>query len=107
VTDAARRGDALAREILEEAGVVLGVGIVNLLHLFDPALVIIGGGVMQAGDLIWEPMRRIVETRAMPVYRRTFRLASPALNDNAGLFGAAALAFDLVSLTPSQRTSPS
>ncbi|MBI4758508.1 MAG: ROK family protein [Chloroflexi bacterium] len=88
---AARQGDRLARQILEHAGENIGVGVVNLLHLFNPRLVIIGGGVANAGELLLEPIRRTVQERAMEVFRRNVRIVPAALGDDAGLYGAVAL----------------
>ena len=92
VTDAARQGDPFAAAILRRAGEVTGHGLVNLAHLFDPDLLILGGGVMQAGDLILEPARAVFATYAMPNYRRTCRITTAALGDDVGLYGAAVLA---------------
>jgi glucokinase len=92
VTAAARDGDAVARAILERAGTVIGFGLVNLAHLFDPELIILGGGVTLAGDLVLAPARAIFAAHAMPNYRRTCRIVLAALGDDVGLYGAAALA---------------
>ncbi|MEW6232294.1 MAG: ROK family protein [Chloroflexota bacterium] len=91
VERAARQGDRLAQQILERAGENIGVGVVNLLHLFNPRLVIIGGGVANAGELLLEPIRRTVQERAMEVFRRNLRIVPAALGDDAGLYGAVAL----------------
>jgi len=93
VEEAARDGDRLAVEVMEEAAASLGVGVVNLLHLFDPQLVIIGGGVARGGEMVLEPVRRVIAERAMPPYRDVPVVAS-ALGDDAGLVGAVALALD-------------
>jgi glucokinase len=92
VTDAAQQGDALARAILHRAGEITGYGLVNLAHLFDPALIILGGGVTNAGDLVLAPARAIFDANAMPNYRRTCRITLAALGDDVGLYGAAAYA---------------
>jgi glucokinase len=92
VTAAAHQGDPLARELLDRAGTVTGFGLVNLAHLFDPDLIILGGGVTHAGDLLLGPARAIFATHAMPNYRRTCRIVLAALGDDVGLYGAAALA---------------
>jgi glucokinase len=91
VAEAARRGDTLAAGIMRRAGTVTGFGLVNLAHLFDPDLLILGGGVMQAGDLILAPAQSIFNKHAMPNYRRTCRITLAALGDDVGLYGAAAL----------------
>ncbi|MBI2863060.1 MAG: ROK family protein [Chloroflexi bacterium] len=92
VVDAAKGGDAIAREIMSVAATYLGVGVTNLLHLYNPGMVIIGGGVSNAGDLLFEPVRQVVAQRAMPTYREGLAIAPTALGDDAGLLGAAVLA---------------
>jgi len=93
VTDAAKAGDALAAELLAHAGFYIGVGVVNLLHLFNPGRVIIGGGVSFAGDLLFEPIRRTVAERATPIFLKGVDIVPAALGDDAGLLGAASLVF--------------
>lgn len=87
---AARAGDPLAREVLEKAATYLGIGVLNLVHIFNPQAVIIGGGVSQAGDLLFEPVRRLVAQRAMPNFRKV-QILPAALGDDTVLYGAVAL----------------
>jgi glucokinase len=89
---AAAAGDRLAAAVVERAMWRLGMGVVNALHLFDPALVILGGGVTNAGRLVFDPVERAVVRLAMPAFRQT-PVVRAALGDDAGLYGAAALAF--------------
>lgn len=93
VEQAARSGDPLAQEIMAEAGTLIGVGLVNLIHIFNPKLIVIGGGVSNAGDLIFKPARRLIAQRAMPPYRE-IEIVPAALGDDAGLLGAVALVLD-------------
>ena len=91
VTEAAKRGDAVARQILERAGFYIGLGLVNVIHMVEPQRIIIGGGVSQAGDLLFAPLRRTVEERLMsPVYRGV-EIMPAVLGDDVGLLGAVAL----------------
>ncbi|MBM3134212.1 MAG: ROK family protein [Chloroflexi bacterium] len=91
VTRAAHAGDVVARRIMRQVGEYIGVGVVNLLHLFNPRLVIIGGGVaMGAGELLFGPIREMVQERAMEIYRPT-RIVPAGLGDDVGLLGAVAL----------------
>ena len=89
VAEAARSGDYLAMAVMRTAATNLGAGIVNIVHIFNPELVIIGGGVSEAGDLILEPARQIVTERIMPDY--TVRILPATLRDYSGLLGAVAL----------------
>lgn len=93
VEAAARTGDRLAAEVMEKAATYLGIGVVNLVHLFNPQAVIIGGGVSQAGDLLFGPVKRTVVERAMPNFRKVQILPS-ALGDDVGLYGALALVLE-------------
>lgn len=91
VAAAALAGDPLAVEVMERAARAMGVGIVNLLHLFDPRLVVVGGGVSHSGETWWGALRAEVERRAMPIYRQGLQIVPAALGDDAGLYGAAAM----------------
>jgi glucokinase len=63
----------------------------NLVHLYNPSLIAIGGGVSNAEDLIIEPIRRFVAQQAMPDYLRGLRIIRSDLGDDVGLLGAVAL----------------
>jgi glucokinase len=82
-------GDALA--LYERIGTLLGVGIANLVNIFNPELVVVGGGVAAAGDLLLEPARRQVARQALRPQRDEVRIAPARLGEDAGLVGAAAL----------------
>lgn len=90
VAQAAQGGDPLANSIFKEAGFYIGLGITNLLHILNPELVIIGGGVSKAGDLLFDPIKETVKARAMLSYQEGLRIVSAALRDDVGLLGAAA-----------------
>lgn len=93
VGEAAARGDALAIQVLERAGSLIGIGIVSMLHTFNPSIVILGGGVSKTGDLLFEPIRRTVAERVMrPEY--LVPIVPAALGGDVGLLGALALAID-------------
>lgn len=93
VGQAAQNGDALALEIVQEGGHMLGLGIVTFLHLFNPEVVVIGGGVaINLGELLFTPMRAAIQQHSIDdSYWRELRIEPAALGDNAGIFGAAAL----------------
>jgi len=91
VTDAAKAGDELARELLAEAGCYIGLGLVNLIHILEPKRVLIGGGVSQAGDLLFEPIRETVYQRVMSPIYRVVEIVPAALGADVGLMGAVAL----------------
>ena len=91
INAAALEGDALAIELMETAARAMGIGVVNLLHLFDPRLVVIGGGVSRSGEHWWRTLHAEVERRAMPIYRQGLQIVPAGLGDDAGLYGAAAM----------------
>jgi glucokinase len=92
VNQAAQAGDPVAIDLFRQAGFYIGVGIVNLLHLFNPSLIIIGGSVAKAGELLFEPIRATVRERAMASYYwENTPIVPAALGDDVGLLGAVAL----------------
>jgi glucokinase len=94
VTELAHDGDPAAIEVIELIGSRLGVAICSFVNIFNPEVVVIGGGVMAAGELLLEPIRKIVATRALPPSRDTVRIVMAEFGVEAGMVGAATLAFD-------------
>ncbi len=93
VTEAAREGDALARELLGEVGRWLGVGIANLAAALDPGTFVVGGGVSAAGDLLLEPARAAFRGQLTGRgYRPEATIVAAELGNEAGLVGAGDLA---------------
>ena len=91
VAQAATQGDKLAREIMERTGEYLGTGIANIVNLFNPQIVVIGGGVAQAGGLIFDPLKRTMKKRAFPVPAKAVKIVTPSLGRNCTVIGAATL----------------
>ena len=90
VGEAALAGDAFALDCLRQAGTSLGLGLVNLLHLFNPAAVVLGGSVMKLGDLILDPARQVIEHHILFEGFLTENLLRPArFGDDVCLVGAA------------------
>ena len=89
IVRAAEQGDAIARQILDEVGGYLGIGVANLITLFSPDAVIIGGGVAEAGEWLLRPIRAMVQwrCRVTPIERIT--IATASLGGEAGVIGAA------------------
>jgi glucokinase len=94
VTELAYDGDTAAIDVLTLIGTRLGVGITSLVNVFNPQVVIIGGGVMAAGDLLLEPARAEVAARALPPSRDVVRIVTAEFGIEAGMVGAAAMAYD-------------
>lgn len=92
VTELAHDGDAAACRVLEAAGRSLGAGMVSLVNAFDPEVIVVGGGVIHAGELLLGPAREVVAERALPPARDTVRIVSAYFGAEAGMLGAAVLA---------------
>ena len=91
VTEAARAGDDAAVGVINTVGHYLGNAIVSLTNVFQPEVVVLGGGAMAMGELILEPVRKEIEARALRPNDEV-RVAVAALGPQAGMIGAAALA---------------
>lgn len=101
VSRAAAAADAVALEVLDEIGFHIGIGVSNLINMLNPERFVIGGGISQAGELLFAPIRRTVDQRAVPLQRKTAEIVPALLGDNAGVMGAAALVLDrLQEITP-------
>ena len=82
----------MALDAITEIGRRLGVGLVSLVNIFNPEVVVIGGGVSAAGDLLLDPARAIVRERALAPDRDAVRIELAAMGPEAGLLGAALMA---------------
>lgn len=92
IADAAREGDALAISAFERAGHYLGIAVANYLAIFDPSILIFGGGVSQVGDLLFKPLEASLRKHIFhPHYLDNLVITKAALGDDAGLLGALAL----------------
>lgn len=95
VVEAARSGDRLALDALARAARYTAMGVANLISLLDPEIVVLGGGLMLgAGDLLLEEIRADVRRWAQPIAASRCRIELTQLGDAAGLLGAARLALD-------------
>jgi glucokinase len=93
VADAALQGDALAISAFERAGYYLGIAVANYLAIFDPSILVFGGGVSQVGDLLFKPFEASLRKHVFhPHYLDELVITKAALGDDAGLLGALALA---------------
>jgi glucokinase len=93
IAEAARAGDALAISAFERAGYYLGMAVANFLAIFDPSILIFGGGVSQVGELLFKPFEESLRKHTFhPHYLDDLVITKAALGDDAGLLGALALA---------------
>jgi glucokinase len=93
VVAAARAGDLRAIEVMRETAEYLAMGIANLISVLDPEMVVLGGGLMQAGDLLLGEIRSRVSRWAQPVTVKLAKIELTKLGEDAGLLGAARLAY--------------
>jgi len=95
VAQAAQRGDLVAQQIITEAGTYLGIAVASLINVFNPSMVVIGGGVSQLGDLLLEPIRKTVVQRSLHSAAKVVRITSAVLGRRASSMGAVVQAINL------------
>jgi glucokinase len=95
VAEAANKGDLAAKGLLDRAGRALGAAMGSFVNMFDPEMIVIGGGVATLGDLLMEPAKLALPAHSFIDMRRDMTLAYSALGGDTGLYGAAALALSV------------
>ena len=91
VAKAAEAGDPVAKRIFEIVGEYIGIGLTSVINLLNPEKVIIGGGVAEAGDLLFNPIRKTIKERAMVVAGEAVEIVPAQLGNTAGVIGASLL----------------
>jgi glucokinase len=94
VFEAAKQGDKLANQLIARLGYYLGVGLANLVNIFNPELILIGGGVAKMGDLLLDPAIKIVEERAFTTSATSVQIRPALLGDDSSILGAVAFVLD-------------
>jgi len=89
IYQAALEGDSVAKEIYEQAGFYIGIGVANLITILSPQMVVIGGGVAQAGELLLAPIRETARQRVHVTPFEKVRIVQAELGTDAGMIGAA------------------
>ncbi len=89
IARAAHQGDPLADDIIAKAAYYLGVGLVNLINIFNPERIIIGGGMAQIGEKLLKPAQQVVKERAFSLPARTVKILRAKLGGNSAVIGAA------------------
>jgi glucokinase len=102
VHSAARQGDRLALELIAQAGYYVGVGLANLIDIFNPELIVIGGGLSNIGDILLKPAFKVARERAYGEAFRAVRFASAGLGRDSGVVGATVFALDQISKAPGE-----
>jgi glucokinase len=90
----AREGDPLAIRILTGIGEHLGSGIASLVNIFNPELIVVGGGFAAAGELLFEPAKKIADREVLVSVRDSYRIVRAELGTSAGMIGAGMVAFE-------------
>jgi glucokinase len=93
IYEAGLQGDELALEVLRRMGVYLGIGLASLVNLLNPEIIVIGGGVSDGWELFEKHMNQQVRERAFPLPAQRVKITRAECGDDAGLLGAARLAF--------------
>jgi glucokinase len=93
---AARDGDPMAMAVIARAAYYLGIGMVNAANIFNPEMIVCGGGMAGLGDMIIGPGREMVKERAFSISSRAVRIVTAQLGNDAGVYGAAAFALEPV-----------
>ncbi len=93
VVRAAQEGDVHAAAVLRETAEIIGIGVANLISILDPEIVVLGGGLMQASELLLPAIRATVPRWAQPLAAARVQIELTRLGEDAGLLGAAKLAF--------------
>lgn len=91
IAEEALKGDVVALEVYEETGYYLGICVANLINLFNTQMIVVGGGIAQAGEIILDPIRRTATACAIRSMSRTCSIVPAELGDNAGVLGSAAI----------------
>ncbi|MBC7345697.1 MAG: ROK family protein, partial [Clostridia bacterium] len=95
IIDEARRGDELASRVLAQATRYLGRALGNIIVVLEPQKILIGGGVAEAGEIFFRPVREEIERTSFPYFNQT-EVSCTALGNRAGIIGAAGLALGKV-----------
>ncbi len=91
---AAHAGDEIARGLWNALGTEIGAALASVVWIVNPDTIVIGGGVANAGDLLFDPIRREITARTIPVFNAHLRILPATLGNEAGIIGNAALALD-------------
>ncbi len=102
----ANAGEGDAREVLEKIGYYLGHGIANYVNVFNPELVVVGGGFSRAGELVLGPAREVVAERGLPAAREIVRITLAVLGPEAGLIGSGLVGFEALDAADASRAAP-
>jgi glucokinase len=105
VAELARRGNSACMQIYRRVGKLLGLAVANLISIFDPEVVVVGGSLVSASDLFWDDLTHTALARCHPVAARQLRIRVSGLGPDANLHGAGYLAWQSANQTLSSSLS--
>lgn len=91
ISQYAEKGDEVCLETMAETGHWVGIGVANMINVLNPEMVIIGGGISQAGDVLWKPIMRGVRSYAIYESLQVCQIVPAELGDDAGIMGGVAM----------------
>ena len=91
VAVAAKEGDPVAKQIFRIMGEYIGMGLTSVVNLLNPEKIIIGGGVAEAGDILFDPIKETIQKRAMTIQKEAVEIVPAQLGNTAGVIGASLL----------------
>ena len=97
ISQAANGGDKMAADIVAEAAHFLGTGLANLINVYNPDVIALGGGLTRMGAMLLDPAHAVARKRSFEPAYRAVRIVTAELQKNSGVQGAAAYAFQQLS----------
>lgn len=94
ISEFAQKEDPLSQETLRETGELLGIALTSVVNLLNLELIVIAGGISNAGEILFEPIRQKIKALALPLPGSLVRVAKAKMGDRSGVIGAAQLAFE-------------
>ncbi len=89
INDAALQGDKASLDVILETGEYLGVALVNIMHVLNPEMIVLAGGMTGSGELLMNPIKQVVGKRALEASRKDTKIVFSLLGNDAGIIGAA------------------
>lgn len=89
INDAARQGDKASLDIIKETGQYLGIALVNIMHILNPEMIVLTGGMTGSGKLLMKPIQQVVKQKAFEASYKDTRIVFSQLGNDAGIIGAA------------------
>jgi glucokinase len=89
INDAALQGDKASLDVINETGRYLGIALVNIMHVLNPEMIVLAGGMIGSGELLMNPIRQVTTQRAFEASYKDTKIVFSQLGNDAGIIGAA------------------